>query len=124
MERSANVKTWLAENGFNEVLAMIEGQEHAWAEQGKKTRRNWWDVLAGGKGGRPKVIGGAEFPVLRAAQERMQREVTENALGAPAPALRIVEAAPEIEPEPVLCDAPELLPAVAAEPRAVIVERR
>lgn len=117
MERKAKVKTWLAENGHSEVLEMIETQEKAWAEQGKKTRRNWWDVLAGGKNGKPRVIGGVSFPVLESAQKRMKRDLTATAVDQPAAApekpARIVEAATEAAPEPVLEAAPEVVSAPA-----------
>lgn len=45
-----------------------------------RQRRNWWDTLAGGEGGRPITVNGYEFPVLRAAQIRQGRDVTDNAL--------------------------------------------
>jgi len=137
MERKVSVKSWLAEKGFKDVLEMIEAQETAWAEQGKKTRRNWWDVLAGGKNGKARNIGGIEFPVLAAAQERMNRAVTANALNEPLPApeveaareapeppAKIVEAAMEVEPEPVLEAAPEILPESEPKAPSVIIERR
>ncbi|HHX22761.1 MAG TPA: hypothetical protein GX723_01865, partial [Thermoanaerobacterales bacterium] len=54
-----------------------------WKETGKHTRRNWWDILSGGKNGVPRVIYGRKFPVLRAAQIRQGKPVTENAIKMP-----------------------------------------
>jgi hypothetical protein len=51
-----------------------------WQAEGKKTRRNWWDVLAGGKNGKPSIRAGRKFPVLRAAQIRQGKPITENAI--------------------------------------------
>ena len=52
-----------------------------WSKQFRgKERRNWWDVLAGGKDGAAMVVAGHEFTVLRAAQIRQAKPVTSNAL--------------------------------------------
>lgn len=74
------IKPWLNENGYHEVLILIEEVEAEWRSLGRKTRRNWWDVLAGDKFGRPRCIEGRTFPVLAAAQERQGVLVTSNAL--------------------------------------------
>jgi hypothetical protein len=61
---------WLLINSYGDVAAKIDKVVSRWARKGKKTRRNWWDVLAGTKNGKPKTIEGVAFPVLRAARER------------------------------------------------------
>src|ERR1051325_9487623 len=61
---------WLLENHYDDVAAKIRQVESKWRAQGKKTRRNWWDILAGRRDGRPKRIEGIGFPVLRAARLR------------------------------------------------------
>ncbi len=45
-----------------------------------KTRRNWWDALAGGTDGKPVTVAGREFPVLEVAQRRQHKPVTSNAV--------------------------------------------
>ena len=50
----------------DKIDRLMEG----WASRGVTTRRNWWDVLAGHKDGRPKVVQGIEFPVIPDARKR------------------------------------------------------
>src|SRR5438132_9883994 len=69
---------WLLQNNYEEVAAKIERVESKWHAQGKKTRRNWWDVLAGRKDGSPQRIEGIRFPVLRAARLRKGWPVTDG----------------------------------------------
>ena len=68
------------ENGYPEVAEMIDEIQAEWKSNGKHTRRNWWDVLSGGKNGAPRIIYGRQFPVLQAAQIRQGKPVTKNAL--------------------------------------------
>lgn len=74
------VRVWLRENGYPEVADMINEIQAEWKVSGKHTRRNWWDVLSGGKNGTPRIIYGRQFPVLQAAQIRQGKPVTKNAL--------------------------------------------
>lgn len=74
------VRVWLMENGYPEVAEMINEIQAEWKIRGKHTRRNWWDVLSGGKNGTPRIIYGRQFPVLQAAQIRQGKPVTKNAL--------------------------------------------
>ncbi|MEL7655562.1 MAG: hypothetical protein AAGU75_06610 [Bacillota bacterium] len=73
-------RDWLAENGYPEIAEMIDEIQTEWKHTGKHTRRNWWDVLSGGKNGLPRVIYGRQFPVLQAAQLRQGKPITANAL--------------------------------------------
>ncbi len=75
-----NIKKWLKENNYYDILNKINKVEQIWIDKGKKTRRNWWEVLAGNINGRRKVIEGVEFPVLKAAQIREGRVIEDNAL--------------------------------------------
>lgn len=75
-----DTRHWLRANGYDDIADMIDEIMHEWQAAGKKTRRNWWDVLAGRKNGAPCVREGREFPVLRAAQLRQGKPVTENAV--------------------------------------------
>ncbi len=76
----APIKSWLKASGYVEILALIEETEAEWKVKRKRTRRNWWDILAGAAKGRPKVVAGHTFPVLAVAQERQGLPVTENAI--------------------------------------------
>jgi hypothetical protein len=86
--------TWLLQNSYGEVAAKIERVESRWRDQGKKTRRNWWDVLAGHKDGSPKRIEGITFPVLRAARLRKGWPLTDGCV-----CLSSQEAFPPIRPQ-------------------------
>lgn len=68
------------ENGYPEIAEMINEIQMEWKIRGKRTRRNWWDVLSGGKNGVKRIIYRRQFPVLQAAQIRQGKPVTKNAL--------------------------------------------
>ena len=79
-QSDSTVRKWLRINGYDDVANMIDEIIEEWRNQGKKTRRNWWDVLAGDKQGRPRIIAGREFPILKVAQLRQGLPATENAI--------------------------------------------
>lgn len=66
-------RRWLRSNGYTDIAELIDAIMDRWKIAGAKTRRNWWDILAGDKNGHPRVAGGVQFPVLRAAQIRQGR---------------------------------------------------
>lgn len=72
-------RDWLLENGYPDVVELIDDATEQWKAKGAKTRRNWWQVLAGGRDGKPRVIAGITFPVLAAAQMHEGLPVTPNA---------------------------------------------
>lgn len=72
----STARTWLRNNNYNDIAELIE----EWHKKGKGTRRNWWDILAGGKKGKSRVICGRVFPVIKAAQIRQGVPITENAI--------------------------------------------
>lgn len=74
------IRKWLKENGYNDVLAIIDEIIIEWQRNGKQTRRNWWEILAGDKNGNSRKIYGREIPVLRAAQIREGKSITPNAI--------------------------------------------
>ncbi len=73
-------REWLLENGYQDVAVVIDELVDKWKAEGKQTRRNWWEVLAGDKNGNPRIIDGRSFPVLRAAQIRQGVPVSVGAL--------------------------------------------
>ena len=75
-----NTRNWLRTNGYDDVADLIDEVINEWQAQRKKTRRNWWAVLTGGKNGKPSVRAGRTFPVLRVAQIRQGKPVTNNAI--------------------------------------------
>jgi len=87
-----DARTWLRANGYAKVAKLIDELMAEWVANGKATRRNWWEVLAGDASGQPRIISGRSFPVLEVAQIRQGRAVTPNAVQAPkgvrAPAVR------------------------------------
>jgi len=83
MSHETDARVWLRANGWQDVADMIDLVMEGWSARGKKTRRNWWEVLAGGAHGEPRTQGGILFPVLRAAQRRQGKPVTKNAISRP-----------------------------------------
>lgn len=75
-----NIRQWLAANNYSDVTAKIDKVMGIWEKAGKNTRRNWWDVLAGSKDGKPKMIEGVLFPVLCVARARKGWKATTQCL--------------------------------------------
>jgi hypothetical protein len=73
-------RKWLADNGYNDILKLIDRVEALWKAKGVTTRRNWWEVLAGDRHGQPRTVEGFQFPVLAAAQEHENKPPTKNAV--------------------------------------------
>jgi hypothetical protein len=73
-------RRWLGENGYTEALVKVDLAISRITAKGKKSRRDWWQTLAGGVDGKPSVREGIEFPVLRAAQIRQGKPITANAI--------------------------------------------
>ena len=51
-------RRWLRENGYEEIADLIDDFISEWKATGKRTRRNWWEILAGGSQGNPRTIYG------------------------------------------------------------------
>jgi hypothetical protein len=73
-------RKWLVENDYEDIVALIDRVEDDWRSRGFKTRRDWWDILAGDAEGQGRTVAGRVFPVLWAAQRRQGRKPTKNAL--------------------------------------------
>lgn len=80
MPKNIPIREWLLNNGYEDVAELIEQVMNGWKIKGTKTRRNWWEVLAGNKNGTPKTIEGVTFPILKAAQIRKGISITSNAI--------------------------------------------
>ncbi len=78
----SDARPWLRHNGYGYVADLIDGVIAGWSAAGKGNRKNWWDVLAGGAGGRACTVAGRAFPVLAIAQQRKGLSVTANAIPA------------------------------------------
>ena len=53
------IREWLVENGYQDVALEIDRLVDKWKADGKQTRRNWWEVLAGDKHGNPLARSGS-----------------------------------------------------------------
>jgi len=73
-------REWLLANGYVDVAAVIDQVLVIIEAKRGKTRRNWWDDLAGKPGGDPRFREGIELPVLRVAQIRQGVPVTPHAI--------------------------------------------
>jgi hypothetical protein len=73
-------RDWLRTSGYEDVAALIDRVVAEIEATGSKQRRNWWDVLAGGRNGKPISVNGYQFPVLRVAQTRQGKPFTRTAI--------------------------------------------
>jgi hypothetical protein len=74
------VREWLRRNGCDDVAALIDEVMAEFSAAGSKERRNWADVLSGGKDGKPIKVAGREFPVLKSAQTSRGKAVAPNSI--------------------------------------------
>jgi hypothetical protein len=74
------LRSWLRENEYVDVADLIEQVQAELKAKGSKERRSFFEVLSGGKDGKPIVVNGHEFPVLKAMQLRQGKPVTPNAI--------------------------------------------
>lgn len=75
-----NIRKWLQGNNYQDVEDKIAKAEAVHKAIGSKERRNWADILCGGKDGTPLTVAGIEFPVLASAQRSRGKPVTPNAV--------------------------------------------
>jgi len=80
MPQNVSARKWLIQNDYADIAALIDIVMDGWKTKETKTRRNWWDVLAGGENGKPRTIEGVTFPVLKAAQIRKGVPITDNTI--------------------------------------------
>jgi hypothetical protein len=77
------VEAWLRQNGYRDVADQVAGVVAEWARTGNKSRRNWWDVLAGDQKGRAKTVAGVTFPIIASIRARQGLPPIEGALSRP-----------------------------------------
>lgn len=75
-----DAKGWLKANGYKGILRDILRLEKVWVSEGKKTRRDWFLVLAGTPNGKPRMVGGIEWPMLAAFRRRQGYPVAQEAI--------------------------------------------
>lgn len=80
MPENKTARVWLRENGYDDIADMIDEILEEWASKENRTRRNWWDILAGDKFGNPRIVAGRTFPVLKAAQLRQGKKTTTTSI--------------------------------------------
>lgn len=76
-------EAWLSANGYDDTAKQIQTIVSTWRSAKLKTRRNWWDVLAGDKQGRPREVAGVEFPVIAAIRKRQGLHPVPGAISKP-----------------------------------------
>lgn len=69
-ERPPSCREWLRANGYGHVADLIDEVMSDWRATGRRTRRNWWIVLAGNRRGLGRVVAGRVFPVIPEARAR------------------------------------------------------
>lgn len=82
MSTGNDARSWLRANGHDHVADQIDELMARWRKRGVKTRRNWWDVLAGDFAGEAKAVDGVTFPVLAAARRRKGWPSSRSEIGA------------------------------------------
>jgi len=75
-----DARTWLRANGYADVADQIDAVIAQWHAQRKRTRRNWWEILAGDQEGNQRMAGGHIFPILRTARIRQRMPDVPDAL--------------------------------------------
>lgn len=61
---------WLRTSGYTSVADKIEKIEAGWRKNKVKTRRNWFEVLAGDNKGRERSVAGHVFPIIASIRAR------------------------------------------------------
>lgn len=70
VDADLDARMWLRTHGYSYVANLIAIIIDTWKCEGKKTRRDWWVILAGTPEGKPRTVSGVTFPVLKAARRR------------------------------------------------------
>lgn len=70
MTSDTDARAWLRANDYGDVADQIDKITERWRVKGVRTRRNWWEILAGSVGGDARSVDGVVFPVLAAFRRR------------------------------------------------------
>lgn len=84
MPRDSDARVWLRMAGFDDLADEIDRIMQSWKDRGLKTRRNWWEALAGTPSGKPMVVEGVVFPILAAVRQSRGLEPVKGALKVPS----------------------------------------
>ena len=79
-DQQMDARTWLRANGYQDIAERIDRLLADWKEAKKRTRRDWWLVLAGSPSGRPSMTGGKPWPMLAAFRKRQGYPVHTDAI--------------------------------------------
>lgn len=71
---------WCRQSNYSDIADFVERLRTQWAAEGNGTRRNWWDLFAGTKDGKQRIVRGIEIPILQAARKRKSWPIVEGAL--------------------------------------------
>lgn len=96
MTHVESCREWLRTNGYAHVAELIDEIIEEWRRTGNKTRRNWWETLAGNKKGLGRVVAGRLFPVLPEVIQRHQPQAEQP--NATIPAVRVSNRWPPSDP--------------------------
>lgn len=75
--------TWLRESGYVKVADEIAEIVDGWKKAGLKTKRNWWDILAGDSKGKPHKVADVKFPVIASIRKRQGLSAVAGAVSKP-----------------------------------------
>ncbi|WP_437324085.1 hypothetical protein [Sorangium sp. So ce381] len=94
MPNETDARVWLRANGFSKLADAIDEIMRTWRERGLKTRRNWWEALAGTPKGAPMTVEGTVFPIIAAVRERRGLPPVDGAIELP-PGVTVPEQVPQ-----------------------------
>lgn len=86
MPRDSDARVWLRTIGlamFDELADQLDKITESWSERGVKTRRSWWESLAGTPNGTPRISYGITFPIIAAVRERFGMDPVKGAIELP-----------------------------------------
>jgi hypothetical protein len=78
-----SLDVWLRQNGYRDIADKIQRIVAKWRENGVRTRRNWWEILAGDRAGNPREVAGERFPIIALIRERQGLPPAPGALWTP-----------------------------------------
>ena len=86
MPSEADARVWLRTIGlamFDELADQLDKITESWAKRGVKTRRNWWENLAGTPIGAKRKSYGIVFPIIAEVRERFGMDTVKDAIKLP-----------------------------------------